>query len=85
MAEAVHTDVLHLEAKLKNQLRGRVRNLRVFVHNNGLILRGLSRTYHAKQLAQEAVLELPGLPLVANEIQVYAEPGYQRDVWSRDG
>jgi hypothetical protein len=84
MTDAVHTDVLHLEAKLKDQLRGRVRNLRVFVHDNGLVLRGFSRTYHAKQLAQEAVLELPGLPLMANEIQVDAEPGYQRDVWTRE-
>jgi hypothetical protein len=36
----------------------------------GVILRGQTHTYYAKQLAQDAVLELGGLPIVANEIEV---------------
>jgi len=34
------------------------------VKDQGLILRGLSGTYYAKQLAQQAVMEAADLPIV---------------------
>jgi len=38
--------------------------------NGELILRGRTRTYYAKQLAQQAVMEATALPIRANEIEV---------------
>jgi hypothetical protein len=60
-----------LEARVQSRLSGRVRDLRLLVRGHGLVLRGHARTYYAKQLAQQAVLEAAGLPLLANEIQVH--------------
>jgi hypothetical protein len=51
---------------------GRVRDLRLEVRGGGLVLQGRAPSYHAKQLAQQAVLEAGGLPLAANEIEVAA-------------
>ncbi len=35
-----------------------------------LVLRGFARTYHAKQLAQHAVMTETEMPILANEIEV---------------
>lgn len=61
----------HLEALVHRRLAGRVRDLRVLIRDNGLILQGRAATYHAKQLAQHAVMELGQLPILANDIEVY--------------
>ena len=37
----------------------------------GIVLRGFTRTYYLKQLAQQAVMNLTDLPILANEIEVY--------------
>jgi hypothetical protein len=37
---------------------------------HGLVLRGTSQTYYAKQLAQQAVLAASKTPIVANDIEV---------------
>jgi hypothetical protein len=63
-------DIPQLEALIRTKLFGRVRDLRLVMQDEGLVLRGNSRTYYAKQLAQEAVMEAQHLPLVANEIRV---------------
>jgi hypothetical protein len=47
-----------------------VRDLQVLGRDNGLVLKGHSRTYYAKQLAQHAVMEATQLPILANEIEV---------------
>lgn len=60
----------HVEGHILNRLTGRLRNLEVIVRDEGLIIRGYSRTYHAKQLAQHAAAEVSPLPIVANEIEV---------------
>lgn len=60
----------HLEALLLNRLGGRVRNLRIVVRDDGLILQGRAPTYHAKQLAQHAAMEVGGMPILANDIEV---------------
>jgi hypothetical protein len=59
-----------LESLLQRRLGNRVRDLRVVVLPEGIILQGRTATYHAKQLAQHAAMELCPLPLVANDIEV---------------
>jgi hypothetical protein len=60
----------NLESLMQRRLGNRVRDLRVLILPNGLILQGRTSTYHAKQLAQHAVMDLTELPLVSNEIEV---------------
>jgi hypothetical protein len=59
-----------LEGLLQRRLGNRVRNLRVQVLPRGIVLRGRTTTYHAKQLAQHAAMELADRPILANDIQV---------------
>lgn len=61
-------DLDHLENRVHARLSGRVCNLRILFNDCGIILRGFARTYHAKQLAQHAVMAETHLPIVANEI-----------------
>jgi hypothetical protein len=49
-------------------LGAKVREFRVILGETGLILRGQSQTYHAKQLAQQA-MEATRFPITANEIE----------------
>jgi hypothetical protein len=79
MNQAPLTDIPQLEAKrdfdqLENRvqarLSGRIRDLRLFLQDSGIILRGRTRTYHAKQLAQHVVMTETHLPILANEIEV---------------
>jgi osmotically-inducible protein OsmY len=59
-----------LETHVQSQLNGRIRDFRVQVRERGLILRGQTRTYYAKQLAQQAVMQISAWPILANEIEV---------------
>jgi hypothetical protein len=59
-----------LEARLQSCLSGRVSGLRLRFHGDGLILRGWTRTYYAKQLAQQTLMKATSIPIAANEIQV---------------
>jgi hypothetical protein len=63
-------EIEQLEARVRCQLSGRVRDLQVLGQDNGLVLRGHTHTYYAKQLAQHAVMEATELPILANEIEV---------------
>jgi len=60
-----------LEAHLQILMAGRVRHFHLIATDLGLVLRGQTRTYYAKQLAQHAVMEATDLPIVANEIAVF--------------
>jgi hypothetical protein len=62
--------VEQVEAEIRRRLGDRVNELRVVVTEEGLVLHGRSRTYHAKQLAQHSANEISGLPILANEIRV---------------
>jgi hypothetical protein len=62
--------VEQVEAHVQRRLGGQVNDLRVVVRGEGLVLQGRTRTYHAKQLAQHAVMEITELPILANEIRV---------------
>jgi hypothetical protein len=70
IAETISPHEEHLESLVQRRIGGRVRDLRVIVRHNGIILLGRTATYHAKQLAQHAVMELADLPILANEIEV---------------
>jgi len=59
-----------LETLVQRRLGGRVRDLRIRQRAHGIILQGRAATYHAKQLAQHAAMELTGRPIVANDIEV---------------
>jgi hypothetical protein len=60
----------HLESLMARRLGNRIRGLRVLVRPDGVILQGRCGTYHAKQLAQHAVMEHTKLPILANDIEV---------------
>jgi hypothetical protein len=60
-----------IEGHVNRAANGRIRDLRVEYSEDRIVLQGRSRTYHAKQLAHEAVLDLTdGHPLLANQIVV---------------
>lgn len=60
-----------IEGHVDRIASGRIRDLRVDYSEHGIVLQGRSRTYHAKQLAHQAVLDLTdGHPLLANQITV---------------
>jgi hypothetical protein len=59
-----------LEMLLQRRLGNRIRDLRVVVRPAGIILQGRAPTYHAKQLAQHAAMELGTVPILANDIEV---------------
>ena len=59
-----------IEEHVRNRLIGRVRELQLLLRDQGLVLRGYTKTYYAKQLAQHVVLEMTDLPIRANEIEV---------------
>jgi hypothetical protein len=66
-----HEQEEHLETLLQSRLGSRVRNVQVQIHPEGLIIQGRAATYHAKQLAQHALMELANLPILANDIEVF--------------
>jgi hypothetical protein len=60
-----------IDGHVNRAANGRIRDLHVVYSDEKIILQGRSRTYHAKQLAQQAVLDLTdGHPLLANQIVV---------------
>ncbi len=59
-----------LGSLVQARLGGRVRDFRLVVWDCGLVLRGRTRTYYAKQLALHAVLEVTRLPIRSNQITV---------------
>jgi hypothetical protein len=68
--EITRADLARLKGLIEAQLAGRVRCLCLRLDEKGLVLRGLSRTYHAKQIAQHIVMKACRHPILANEIEV---------------
>jgi hypothetical protein len=61
----------YIRGHVDRAANGRIRDLEVEYSDDRILLRGRSRTYHAKQVAQQAVLDLTdGYPLLANQIVV---------------
>jgi hypothetical protein len=65
-----HDELIRLTERIQNDFRGRVREFRLDADSRGLILHGITRTYHEKQLVQHAVLRAAWIPIAANEIIV---------------
>lgn len=64
--------VQRLEGHIERRASGQIRDLHVVCQDDTIIIQGRSRTYHAKQLAQQAVLDLTDeYLLLANQIVVY--------------
>jgi hypothetical protein len=59
-----------LESHLQSNLAGRVRDVRLMVRGDALVLQGRCQTYYAKQLAQHAVMQACSYRLLSNEIEV---------------
>jgi hypothetical protein len=60
-----------IEGHIERRASGRVRDLHVVCSEDSIILQGRTRTYHDKQLAHQAVLDLTdGRPLLTNQIVV---------------
>jgi len=66
---AVEQTNQHSQSQELDQPKAQLQN-RVGPRGRGLILRGRSRSYYGKQLAQHAVMEAVILPIVANEIEM---------------
>jgi len=61
-----------IEGQIERRASGRIRDLHVVCSEDMIILTGRSKTYHAKQLAQQAALDLTdGHPALANQIVVF--------------
>ena len=59
-----------LETRVQGRLCGRIRELQLVLDDHGIVLRGFAKSYHAKQLAQHAVMSETAVPILANEIEV---------------
>jgi hypothetical protein len=70
IAEAISVREERLESLIERRLGNQIRDLRVVVRQTGLILQGRAATYHAKQLAQHAAMDLATVPILSNEIEV---------------
>jgi hypothetical protein len=56
--------------QVKRELGNRVLDLEILVEEEGLVLRGRTNTYYAKQLVQHAVMRLTRCRVAANQVAV---------------
>ena len=73
MSQHVVSDMSSVEDRVRRRVWGQITDLRLESRGQGIVLQGRARTYHAKQLAQQAVLEA-GRLLADNEIVVAQSP-----------
>jgi hypothetical protein len=62
--------VERIKAGVRRRVGGRVRDFQVQVQERGLVLKGWTRSYYAKQLVQHTAMEVGGLPILANRVEV---------------
>ena len=65
-----HELVQRVVVRLRSRLGNSVRNFQMSASEDGLVLRGVTGTYYGKQMAQEVVMEVSGLSILANDIEV---------------
>lgn len=70
IAEPILPRQEHLEVLVLRRIGNRVRGLRIVMQADGLVLQGRATSFHAKQVAQQAVMALAPLPILANDIEV---------------
>ena len=69
---ATHDLAVKIEGHIERRASGRIRDLHVVCEEGHITLTGRSRTYHAKQLALQAALDLSGEHcILANLIEVF--------------
>jgi hypothetical protein len=74
------TELERLRELLRQQLRSRVREVAVDLHEGRILLRGVAVSYYAKQLAQHLALRVLGPIALLNRIDVRREaPAPQSD------
>jgi hypothetical protein len=71
-------ELTRLEAHVRWRVCGHVRDLRLTVESNRLVLRGRTHSYYIKQLAQQAVMQFTQLHPLANEIEVLDHPAAEQ-------
>lgn len=59
-----------LEGLVQRRTGGRIRDFRIEVNGDRVVLCGRTSTYYAKQLAQQAAMEAADLGVCENEIEV---------------
>lgn len=64
-------DLDRLGNQVQHQLIGRLRDFRLERRGEGVLLKGRAGSYHAKQLAQHAVMKTTDLDILGNEIEVF--------------
>jgi hypothetical protein len=70
MMVADSLDLQQLEERIQSFLGSRVLHLALERHGDGVILHGTAHTYHAKQLAQHALMTAGGVSIIVNHIEV---------------
>jgi hypothetical protein len=55
---------------VRRRLAGRIRDLRLALRGNGIVLQGRACSYYGKQLAQHEVLRVVNAARLVNEIEV---------------
>ena len=67
-----HDDELveRIVARLQSRLGNQMHNFQMSAREDGLILRGVVRSYYGKQLAQEVAIEVSGRSILSNDIEV---------------
>jgi hypothetical protein len=59
-----------LERLICQRLGGQLCDFRLSIREAGLVLRGNTRSHHARQLVQHALTDMTRAPITANEIKV---------------
>ncbi len=59
-----------IERAIRRETAGGVRDLRVEINSNSVLLTGRCRTYYCKQLAQTAAMGVSGGDQLSNQIEV---------------
>ena len=62
--------VQRVVARLRSRIGDQIRGFQLLVHEDGLVLRGVVRTYYGKQMAQEVAMDVSGRLILANDIEV---------------
>ena len=62
--------VQQVVARLQSRLGIQVRNFQMSGREDGLILRGQVGTHYSKQMVQEVVMDVSGLAILANDVEV---------------
>jgi hypothetical protein len=70
MSSKPQAALAELVEQVAARLNGRILGFHVAQQDGGLVLSGRTKTYHAKQLAQQYVMEMTTTPIVSNLIEV---------------